>query len=96
MTLNTTERALFRCALWVAKVRGRISNTKLIVEVLKLALKLIEGLGDSIMQAGRKRVVTMSEAYGQPQGVFSWAPRVKRWLSDPNYVLYLGVLAVNP
>jgi len=30
-----------------------------------------------------------------PGGLFSWAPRVKDWMSDMNFVWYLGVLEIN-
>ena len=93
--LNTLDRALFRCAFWIAKVRGRISNTKLMVQVLKVALKLLEGVGSAILKAGRRRTMQMFETYGKPCGVFSWAPRVREWLNDVGYVWYLGVLGVN-
>ena len=94
-TLNIAEKGLFRCALWVAKVRGKISNMKLMVQVLKVALKLTEGFRSHVLKAGRRRAVTMYETYGKPNGVFSWVPRLKEWLCDPNYVLYLGILQVN-
>jgi hypothetical protein len=93
--LNIMDRALFRCAFWVAKVRGRISNTRLMVQVLKVGLKLVEGVGSVILKVGRRRTMQMFETYGKPFGVFSWAPRVREWLSETSYVWYLGVLGVN-
>jgi hypothetical protein len=94
--LDTADRALFRCALWVAKARGKISNTKLMVQALKIALKLVEGVRSAILKVGRRRTALMFEIYGKPLGVFSWAPQVREWLNDSRYVRYLGVLGVNP
>ena len=90
------DRALFRCAFWIAQVRGKISNTKLMVHVLKIALKLLQGIGGAILKVGRRRITQMSETYARPCGVFSWAPQVREWLNDAGYVWYIGVLGVNP
>lgn len=96
MHLNTAERALFHCAFWVAKARGKISNTKLMVQILKIMLKLVEGVRSAILKAGRRRTAAVYEAYGKPLGVFDWAPQVREWLKNARYVWYLGVLEVNP
>ena len=93
--LSVAERGLYRCALWVAKARGKITNTKLMVQILRVALKLLEGFQSRITKAGRTRAMMMFEAYAKPGGVFSWAPRMREWLHDPRYVLYLGVMEVN-
>ena len=84
-----------RCALWVAKARGKITNTRLIVEILRIALKLLEGFQSRIVKVGRTRAMMMFKAYAKPGGVFSWAPKMREWLHDPRYVWYLGVMDVN-
>ena len=94
--LSIAEKGLFRCALWVAKVRGRISNMRLMVQVLRIALKLLETYRSRIVNAGRRRATQMLVEYAKPGGVFSWAPRMREWLYDPGYVRYLGVMEVNP
>ena len=94
--LDTANRALFRCAFWIAKVRGKISNTRLVVQVLKIALKLVERVPSAIIKVGRRRIALMFEIYGKPFGVFSWAPQVREWLNDSMYVCYIGALGVNP
>ena len=93
--LSIAEKGLFRCALWVAKARGKISNTRLMVQVLRIALKLLENFKSHIGKAGREKAMMMLEAYAKPGGVFSWAPRMREWLHNPRYVWYLGVLEVN-
>jgi len=93
--LSVAERGLYRCALWVAKARGKITNTRLMVQTLRVALKLLEGFQSRIAKAGRARAMIMLEEYAKPGGVFSWAPRMREWLHDSRYLLYLGVLEVN-
>jgi hypothetical protein len=92
--LDTADRALFRCAFWVAKVRGKISNTKLMVQVLRVALKIVQTVS-RVGRAGRTRATMMFQEFAKPGGVFSWAPRVRDWLYDPRYQAYLGLLEVN-
>jgi hypothetical protein len=94
--LRIEDRALFRCAFWMARVRGKISNAKLVVQVLKIALKLVEGVRGAILRIGMRRTMQMFETYAKPGGVFSWAPQARGWLSDARYVWYFGVVGVNP
>ena len=93
--LSVAERGLYRCALWVAKARGKITNTKLMVQTLRVALKLLESFQSRIVKAGRARAMMMFEEYARPGGVFSWAPRMREWLYDPKYIVYLGALELN-
>jgi hypothetical protein len=93
--LTTAERGLYRCALWVAKARNKITNTRLIGHVLRIALKLLENFESRIVRAGRARAVILFEEYARPGGVFSWAPQMREWLHDRRYISYLGVLEVN-
>ena len=93
--LEIAEKGLFRCALWIAKARNRITNTRLMVQVIRIALKLFKSFQSRIVKAGKARAAIMFEEYARPGGVFSWAPRMREWLHDPKYILYLGVLEVN-
>jgi hypothetical protein len=93
--LSIAERGLYRCALWIAKVRTKITNTRLMVQILRIALKLGRGLQSRIVSAGSARADVMCEEYARPGGVFSWAPRMREWLHDRKYIVYLGVLEVN-
>jgi hypothetical protein len=93
--LEIADRGLFRCALWVAKARGRISNTRLIVQLMHVALKMLQSLRGRIDKIGIRRATLMCEEYAKPGGVFSWAPRMREWLHNASYVWYLGVMEVN-
>jgi hypothetical protein len=93
--LSLPKRGLYRCALWIAKARGSISNMRLMVQTLRIALELLKSLQSRIESVGKKRAMILFQTYGQPGGVFSWAPRMREWLHDPNYISYLGLLEVN-
>jgi hypothetical protein len=93
--LTIEDKALFRCAFWVTTVKGKISNTKLAVQVLKIVVKLVERVPSAILRPGRRRTALMFAIYEKPLGVFSWAPQVREWLNDSRYVSYLGALGVN-
>ncbi len=95
--LRISEKALFRCALWVAKDRGKISNSKLVAQVKEIAVKLLRigKIGNSILRTGWKQARMILDLYEKPHGVFSFAPQVRRWLSDEKYVWYLGVLGAG-
>jgi len=93
--LDIAEKGLFRCALWVAKARGKISNKRLVVQVLRIVLKLLHAPKSRIAEAGTRRAMVMFEAYAKSGGVFNWAPRMREWLRDPRYIWYLGIMEVN-
>jgi len=93
--LSLPKRGLYRCALWIAKARGSISNMKFVVQILRIALELLKSFQSRIESAGKKRAMILFETYRQPGGVFSWAARMREWLHDPKYISYLGVLEVN-
>ena len=91
--LPVAEKALVRCALWVARIRGSIRNMRLMVQVLSVLLRLVRNRRTRIVNAGNRRAQAMLEAYRK--GVFNWVPQLREWLYDPRYVVYLGLLEVN-
>jgi hypothetical protein len=64
--LSIAERGLYRCTLWLAKARGKITNSRLMVHVLRVALKLRQSLQSRIARAGKARAAMMFEEYGRP------------------------------
>jgi len=90
--LSVPERALMRCALWVARVKGSICNMRLMVQALSVVLRLIRNRRGRIVDAGNRRAQAMLEGY---RNVFSWVPQLREWLRDPRYIAYLGILEVN-
>jgi hypothetical protein len=93
--LTAGERGLYGCALWVARARNKISNPRLMVHVLRIVMKLIDNFQSRIVNAGRVRAARMFEEYARPGGAFTWAPRMREWLNEGRYILYVGVLEVN-
>jgi hypothetical protein len=65
------------------------------VQVIRIALKLLKNFQNRIQKAGSARAAIMFAEYARPGGVFSWAPRMREWLHDPKYIMYLGALEVN-
>ncbi len=45
--------------------------------------------GMRIFKRGLKKAVAMLEK-GEEKGVFVWAPSLKKWLKDPDYISWLG------
>ena len=88
--LSLAERALFRCAMWVAKIRGTIENFRLLVMVARIALKLLATLRSRISKAGIARAGELFRTY-EENGVFEWAPEMRSWLKDPKAISYLGI-----
>jgi len=88
--LPLVDRGLFRCALWVARVRGRIVSFRLLVRVLGIVLKLLERPGVRILRAGRARAEALMRRF-EEGGLFSWAPQLRGWLMERSYVFCLGL-----
>jgi hypothetical protein len=82
--------------MWIARVRGEINSTKLMVQVLKMALKLFEGVRCAILKVAGEEPRRCSRRMGDRDWGFQLAPEVRGWLKDARYVWYLGVLGVNP
>jgi hypothetical protein len=94
--LDVGAKALVRCALWVARIRGSICNMRLMVQVLSVLLRLVRNCRSRIVDAGNRRAHAMLQAYAEgPKNVFSWAPQLREWLWDAGYIRYLGLLEVN-
>ena len=93
--LNPLDKALYRASLWYAKRRGSIVNASLVEKLLGLVERLKETKGMKIFRRGFKKAVEMlekGEEQGQEQGVFKWAPQLKNWLRDPDYIFWLGTV----
>ena len=93
--LNPLDKALYRASLWYAKHRGNIVNAALVGKLMALVEKLKETKGKRIFKRGFKKAAEMlrkCEEQGQEQGVFTWAPQLKHWLNDPDYIFWLGAV----
>lgn len=88
--LPLVDRGLYRCAMWVAKTRGRIESFKLLVRVLGIVLKLLDKPRVRIWRAGRARAEELMRGF-EDRGLFKWAPEVRGWLMDRSYIFCLGI-----
>ncbi len=88
--LRGVEKAFFKATMNLARLRGRIVNQMLVEAVGKVIRKLLQTPLTRILQLGREHASRLLKHYGET-GVFKWAPDVKNWLKDPEYLLWLGV-----
>lgn len=89
--LDTVEKALYRCALWVTKVRGKIASSKLSMSILGIIIKLMATARARIYALGLARAHALWNCYTLA-GVFEWAPEVKASFARRDYIMYLGVM----
>lgn len=93
--LNRIEKALYIASLSLARMRGRIVNSKLILELLNIIHKIIETSGDKLMITAHHRAIKIFMKF-QAIGLFEWAPQVKSWFNDPSYIFWLGISSTGP
>jgi len=89
--IGSAEKALYRCALWIARARGFIVNRALVTQILEIMRHLLGSIRSRITVAGKERARLLLKNYSNRGGVFVWAPQVREWLHDATYVFYLGV-----
>ena len=91
--LNFLDKALYRASLWYAKGGRSIVNGLLVEKLLGLVARLKETKGEKIFKRGSERAAKMLEKGEENfKGVFVWAPRLKDWLKDPDYIFWLGAV----
>jgi len=89
--LRFIDKALYRAAMGYAKYGRSIVNGMLVEKLLGLIEKLKETKGMRIFKRGFEKAVEMLEK-GEEKGVFAWAPSLRYWLKDPDYVFWLGTV----
>ena len=89
--LRFLDKALYRAAMWYVKSGGSIANELLLKNLSILVERLKETKGMRIFKRGFKRALEMLDK-GEEKGIFVWAPRLRDWLSDPDYVFWLGTV----
>ena len=92
--LNPLNKALYRASLWYAKHRGSIVNTSLVEKLLAFAERLEETKGIRIFKRGFKKAVELLEKSEEEGGIFTWAPQLKYWLKEPDYIFWLGTVRI--
>ncbi len=91
--LNWLDKALYNCALRLAKVRGEIKNLDLMVKLAKIILRLKEKPKTVIFRLGLAKALALKKLYAF-KNVFDWALNLKNWLNEPSYIMYLGLKEV--
>ena len=96
--LNRKEKALYRAAMAYTKPKKNkagmamdIVNEMIVEKLLGLIERLKETKGMRIFKRGFKKAVEMLER-GKEKGVFAWAPSLRYWLRDPDYIFWLGTV----
>ena len=90
--LNPLESAFYRASLWYAKRRGSIVNALLVEKLLALVERLKETKSMRIFKKGFDKAVEILSKSEEGEGVFTWAPQLKYWLKDPDYIFWLGTV----
>ncbi|MFZ2071084.1 MAG: hypothetical protein WAV32_05750 [Halobacteriota archaeon] len=88
--LRFMDKALYRAAMWYAKYGGSIVDGLLVMKLLRLVERLKETGGMRIFERGFKRASKMLDKC-EEKGPFVWAPSLKKWLKDPDYIFWLGM-----
>ena len=89
--LNRLDKALYRASIWYTKRLGGIVNETLVEKLMALVERLCETKGMRIFKKGLKKAAKLIEA-GEETMVFVWAPRLRHWLKDPDYIFWLGTV----
>ena len=82
-------------SLSLAKIRGKIINSKLVLQLEYIINKLRETVGKRLKESSYLRATELYERY-VAIGIFEWAPRARSWFYDQSYVLWLGLCSTEP
>ena len=85
--LRRVEKALYMASMWYLRIRGAIMNETLVGMLSVLVDKLKATKGARIFKRGYEKAV---ELLKKGESIFAWAPRLREWLKDPDYVFWLG------
>jgi len=85
--LRRVEKALYMASMWYLRIRGAIMNETLVGMLSVLVDKLKATKGARIFKRGYEKAV---ELLNKGESIFAWAPRLREWLKDPDYVFWLG------
>jgi hypothetical protein len=85
--LSRLEKALVMASLWYSRVQGAIINEMVVRKLYVLVEKLKETKGTRVFKRGFEKAVAL---LSKGEGIFAWAPSLREWLNDPDYVFWLG------
>ena len=87
--LTKREKGFYIAAMWYAKGKGEIVNRLIMGKLRSIVEKLRETIKMRIFQAGLAKAGEM--LVEDDRSVFKWAPRLREWLRDPDYIFWLGI-----
>lgn len=93
--LDLLEKALYAASLSLARMRGRLVNSRLITNLRGIIAKLRENARSRVLNGAHFKAAELYERY-VAIGLFEWAPRVKLWFNDPSYISWLELSSSNP
>jgi len=93
--LDRIEKALYMASLSLAKMRGRIVNSNLVLKLGSIIGKLRETVGGRLMVRAYQRAMRSYERF-MAVGLFEWAPQVRSWFNDPSYIMWVGLCSPEP
>jgi predicted DNA-binding ribbon-helix-helix protein len=104
--ITRLEKALYRAAMAYIRPRNRratvngliaeiesrreVTNRLVVAKLMALVERLQETKGMRIFQRGFKKAAVMLE--NGEERVFAWAPQLKEWLKNPDYIFWLGTV----
>lgn len=89
--LSSIEKGLYRASLAYARFKGKIVNSDLRAQLSIIIDKILSSPGMKILERGYERASILMQRY-EEEGVFNWAPQLRKWLKNPDYIGWLGTL----
>ena len=89
--LNFLDKSLFRAAMMYLRHHGNIVNEMLVKKLLGFIEMLKETKGMRIFRRGYEKAAALLQQ-GEEKGIFAWAPSLRHWLKDSDYIFWLGTV----
>ena len=87
--LTRRELGIYMAAMWYVKGKGEIVNSFVVRKLMSIVEKLRATIKTRIFQTGLAKTAGMLTE--DDKSVFKWAPLLREWLRDPDYILWLGI-----
>jgi len=92
--LSFDEKVMYKAALALAKLRGKIVNLNLVQRIKEIVEKLLESPRVKLISLGKKVLIEKLKIYMKSKQ-FYLARTLFSLRNDANFLIYLGVSAVN-
>ncbi|MFW6122225.1 MAG: hypothetical protein ACOC80_15185 [Petrotogales bacterium] len=88
--LNKVQKAFYRASLSYSRFQGKIVNSNITGQISSLVEMLLETPGIRVLKKGYEKAAELIQKY-EEEGVFDWAPQLRFWLNDPDYIKWLAI-----